>query len=48
MTSHRPYRPALEFNEAFNEIRNNAGMLYNETAVKVCLELFEEGFAFSD
>ncbi|MGC9385049.1 MAG: HD domain-containing phosphohydrolase, partial [Kosmotogaceae bacterium] len=47
MTSHRPYRPALKFNEAFEEIRNNAGKLYNETAAKVCLELFEEGFAFS-
>ncbi|MFW6173659.1 MAG: PAS domain S-box protein, partial [Elusimicrobiota bacterium] len=48
MTSHRPYRPALEYKEAFDEIRNNAGKLYNEKAVKVCLELFEEGFAFSD
>jgi PAS domain S-box-containing protein/putative nucleotidyltransferase with HDIG domain len=48
MTSHRPYRPALGFNDAFDEIRNNAGKLYNEEAVKVCLELFEEGFAFSD
>jgi putative nucleotidyltransferase with HDIG domain len=48
MTSHRPYRPALGFNDALDEIRNNAGKLYNEEAVKACLELFEEGFAFSD
>ncbi len=46
ISSHRPYRPALGIEEAFDEIKKNSGILYDEEIVKVCLELFEEGFEF--
>lgn len=41
MSSHRPYRPALGIHEALNEIRKNAGVIYDSVVAKVCLELFE-------
>lgn len=46
ISSHRPYRPALGIETAFDEINKNSGILYDEEIVKVCLELFEEGFEF--
>ena len=46
ISSHRPYRPALGIDEAFKEIKQNAGTLYDKDVVKACLEVFEEGFKF--
>jgi len=40
--SHRPYRPALGKEAAFDELRKNAGRLYDKDVVKACLELFEK------
>jgi len=48
MSSHRPYRAALGIDAALEEIRKNAGRLYDTTIVKACLEVFKEGFEFSD
>lgn len=48
MSSHRPYRAALGIEEALEEIRKNAGRLYDPTVVKACLEIFKEGFEFSE
>lgn len=42
MTSHRPYRPALGLDIALQEIKDNAGILYNFDIVNTCVELFEQ------
>jgi len=42
MTSHRPYRPALGLDIALQEIKDNAGILYNLDIVSTCVELFEQ------
>ena len=42
MTSHRPYRPALELELALKEIKNNAGVLYDHHVSEACLVLFKE------
>ncbi|HPP05747.1 MAG TPA: PAS domain S-box protein [Syntrophorhabdaceae bacterium] len=42
MASHRPYRPALGIEAALSEIEKNAGILYDEEVVKVCLKIFRE------
>ena len=48
MASHRPYRPALGLEKAFEEISLNQGVLYDPEVVKSCLSLFKEkDFAFS-
>lgn len=39
--SHRPYRPALGINTAFDELKCGAGKLYNPEVVEACLDLFE-------
>lgn len=39
MTSHRPYRPALGQEVAFDEIRRGRGINYNGDAVDACLDL---------
>ncbi len=45
--SHRPYRPSLGSEVAFNEIEKGKKTLYDETVVEACLKLFREGrFAF--
>ena len=45
MISYRPYRPALEIEIALAEIETNAGILYDSSVAKTCLELFrEDGF----
>lgn len=41
MTSHRPYRPALGLDLALDEIKKNAGSLYNAEVVTSCVQLFE-------
>jgi PAS domain S-box-containing protein len=42
MVSHRPYRPALEKEEALEEITQNRGKLYDPDAVDVCVRLLTE------
>ncbi len=47
MISHRPYRAALELNEALKEIDENSGLLYDSEVVDHCIKLFrEERFQF--
>ncbi|MGA2585766.1 MAG: HD-GYP domain-containing protein [Candidatus Aminicenantales bacterium] len=42
MSSHRPYRPSLGLENAFEEISKNKGILYDPKVVKACLKLFRE------
>ena len=42
MSSHRPYRPSLGLQKALGEIRENRGILYDETIVDICLRLVKE------
>jgi len=47
MSSHRPYRPALGNEAAFDEIFKNKGILYDLTVANACIKLFKEkGFKF--
>jgi putative nucleotidyltransferase with HDIG domain len=46
MSSFRPYRPALDIQEAFVEIRSGAGTKYDPKVVNACIEVFEEGYRF--
>lgn len=47
MVSHRPYRPGLPLEAAADELRAGAGIRYDAKAVDACLQLVEDGFAFS-
>ncbi|MCX8159967.1 MAG: PAS domain S-box protein [Candidatus Saccharicenans sp.] len=48
ISSHRPYRAALGMEVALEEIRANAGKLYDRQVVEHCLNLIEKkGFTFS-
>jgi PAS domain S-box-containing protein/putative nucleotidyltransferase with HDIG domain len=48
IASNRPYRAAKGVDTALGEIERNKGILYNETAVEVCVTLFrEKGFTFA-
>ena len=47
MVSDRPYRPGLPLEAAADELRAGAGIRYDAKAVDVCLQLVEDGFAFS-
>ena len=40
MSSHRPYRPALGINKAFEEIKQNKGKLYDSDVVDAAVTLF--------
>lgn len=42
MTSHRPYRPALNTDVALAEILKGRGILYEPAVVDVCVKLFKE------
>ena len=42
MTSHRPYRAALEIDHALAEIEQGRGTLYDPVVVDACLKLFRE------
>jgi len=42
MASHRPYRPALGVEMALDEIKKNAGKLYDRDVVEACIRLFRE------
>jgi PAS domain S-box-containing protein len=45
MASHRPYRPALGIDTAFEEIEKNKGIFYDAVVVDACVRLFrEKGF----
>jgi PAS domain S-box-containing protein/putative nucleotidyltransferase with HDIG domain len=46
MSSHRPYRAALGFEAAMEEIKKNAGVLYDAEIVQICTSILEEGFRF--
>ncbi|MDP8269602.1 MAG: tetratricopeptide repeat protein [Candidatus Tenebribacter davisii] len=49
MISHRPYRSSHGIDEALDEIKTNAGILYDPEVVDVCLDLFnEKGFQFEE
>lgn len=42
MSSHRPYRPALDRGEVLAELEENRGKLYDPAVVDVCLQLMRE------
>ncbi len=42
ISSHRPYRPALGWDSAMEEISRNRGVLYDVDVVDACLRLFQE------
>ncbi|MBC7363677.1 MAG: HD-GYP domain-containing protein [Candidatus Aminicenantes bacterium] len=47
IVSHRPYRPALSLQEAFNELEENKGILYDTQVAEACLFLFQHiGYSF--
>ena len=47
MASHRPYRPALGIDEAFEEITMNKGVLYDSDVVDAAIDLFTiRGYQF--
>ena len=49
MMSHRPYRPQLGLRCALQEIKNNAGRLYDPEVTAACIALFEEdGYCIED
>ena len=41
MTSYRPYRPGFDIEVALDEIKSNAGTLYDEEVSNAAIELFE-------
>lgn len=48
MISQRPYRTSQGIDEALDELRRNAGLLYDEEIVNVCIDLFNRGFQFEE
>jgi len=42
MSSHRPYRPALELEAALEEVESGGGTLYDPEVCDACLRLFRE------
>ena len=42
MSSHRPYRPALELEAAIKEVESGSGTLYDPEVCDACLRLFRE------
>ncbi len=48
MTAHRPYRPALEIEEALKVIESGRDTLYDRAVADACIKLFKEKrFQFS-
>jgi PAS domain S-box-containing protein/putative nucleotidyltransferase with HDIG domain len=43
MSSHRPYRASLGLEPALEEIRKNAGKIYDQEVVDACLQVIETG-----
>ena len=48
MSSHRPYRPALDIKYAKEEIKKNRDSLYDKDVVDACLKVLEKGYDLSD
>jgi len=48
MSSHRPYRAALGVEAALDELRANAGRLYDPDVAAACEQVFAAGFTFPD
>ncbi len=48
MSNHRPYRAAVGLERTLDYVASNAGTLFDAEAVRCCLDLFAEGFAFDD
>ena len=46
MSSHRPYRPALGFAAAKDEIVTKKSQIYDTAVVDACIKVFENGFEF--
>ena len=46
MTHDRPYRKAMNYDEALREIEKKSNILYDSEVVKTCEKLFNEGFKF--
>jgi len=46
MSSHRPYRPALGFEAAKDEIVKKKSQVYDAAVVDACIKVFEKGFKF--
>jgi PAS domain S-box-containing protein len=46
MSSHRPYRPALGMDKSLQYIQENAGKLFDEKVVNVCVNIASHGLAF--
>lgn len=47
MSAHRAYRASSSVGEALAEIEQGAGTRYDNDVVHACLDMFEQGFAFS-
>jgi putative two-component system response regulator len=48
MISHRPYRPALGVDRAFDEIQKGSGTIYDADVTDACMDLFtKDGFALA-
>jgi putative nucleotidyltransferase with HDIG domain len=48
MISQRPYRSSQGIEEALAELNTNAGIIYDEKIVNICIDLFHNGFQFED
>jgi len=48
MSSHRPYRASLGIEAALDEVRANAGRLYDPDVAAACERVFAAGFTFPD
>jgi PAS domain S-box-containing protein len=46
MSSHRPYRPALGFAAAKDEVVRKRSEIYDSDVVDACIKVFEKGFKF--
>jgi len=42
MASHRPYRPSLGKDQAFEEMKKNKAILYDSRVVDACIKLYEQ------
>ena len=48
MTAHRPYRAALGIDKAMEEITTNKGKYFDSNVVNACVDIFSNGFQFSE
>jgi len=48
MTAHRPYRAALGIDKAMEEITTNKGKFFDSNVVDACVDIFSNGFQFSE